>query len=187
MIAQCRCKKVCDWLRADCQQGSMAAPAARKHALSLKILAECSTTKARACDMTLPHQVVNTPVFMPVGTQGTLKGLIPEQLQELNCQIMLGNTYHLGHRPVSCHCLSLWLKIVSSLSQLPPLHLNPTLLLSINAPPHLSCEIFFPIILFLQGPDLLDKAGGLHKFMKWDRALLTVRSSKSFCYFPLRK
>ena len=72
-----------------------------KHALHLKILAECSTTKARACVMSLPHQEVDTPVFMPVGTQGTLKGLIPEQLEELNCQIMLGNTYHLGHRPVS--------------------------------------------------------------------------------------
>ena len=79
---------------------NMAAPTG-KHALSLKILAECSTTKARACDMTLPHHVVQTPVFMPVGTQGTLKGLIPEQLKDLNCQIMLGNTYHLGHRPVS--------------------------------------------------------------------------------------
>lgn len=51
--------------------------------------------------MTLPHHVVDTPVFMPVGTQGTLKGMIPEQLEELNCQIMLANTYHLGNRPGS--------------------------------------------------------------------------------------
>ncbi|KAI0241518.1 Queuine tRNA-ribosyltransferase catalytic subunit 1 [Lamellibrachia satsuma] len=36
---------------------------------------------------------------MPVGTQGTLKGITPDQLEELNCQIILGNTYHLGHRP----------------------------------------------------------------------------------------
>lgn len=36
---------------------------------------------------------------MPVGTQGTLKGLLTEQVAELNCQIMLSNTYHLGHRP----------------------------------------------------------------------------------------
>lgn len=72
--------------------------------------------------MKLPHYTVDTPVFMPVGTQGTLKGLAPEQLEELDCKIMLGNTYHLGHRP---------------------------------------------------GPDLLEKAGGLHKFMNWDRALLT--------------
>lgn len=80
----------------------------RAHALSLKILAECSTTKARACHMTLPHSVVETPVFMPVGTQGTLKGLLPEQLEEQNCKIMLGNTYHLGHRPVRLYNLILF-------------------------------------------------------------------------------
>ena len=50
--------------------------------------------------MKLPHYTVDTPVFMPVGTQGTLKGLAQEQLEELDCKIMLGNTYHLGHRPV---------------------------------------------------------------------------------------
>ena len=44
--------------------------------------------------------VVNTPIFMPVGTQGTLKGLTTTQLKDLNCQLMLGNTYHLGSRPV---------------------------------------------------------------------------------------
>lgn len=37
---------------------------------------------------------------MPVGTQGTMKGLTPEQLRQLDCQIMLSNTYHLGLRPV---------------------------------------------------------------------------------------
>jgi len=51
--------------------------------------------------MVLPHAVVETPVFMPVGTQGTLKGLTCEQLDELGCRIILGNTYHLGNRPVS--------------------------------------------------------------------------------------
>ena len=71
-----------------------------KHALNFKIIAECSTTKARVSKMELPHHIVDTPVFMPVGTQGTLKGLVPEQLKELDCKIMLGNTYHLGHRPV---------------------------------------------------------------------------------------
>lgn len=61
---------------------------------------------------------------MPVGTQGTLKGVLVDQLKQdnINCQIMLSNTYHLGLRP---------------------------------------------------GPDTLKKAGGLHKFMGWDRALLT--------------
>lgn len=61
---------------------------------------------------------------MPVGTQGTLKGVIVDQLKQdnMNCQIMLGNTYHLGLRP---------------------------------------------------GAEILKKVGGLHKFMGWDRALLT--------------
>lgn len=70
-----------------------------RHALSLNIVAECSISKARCCRIKLPHHTVDSPVFMPVGTQGTLKGLIPEQLEELDCQIILGNTYHLGHRP----------------------------------------------------------------------------------------
>lgn len=51
--------------------------------------------------MKLRHSDVSTPVFMPVGTQGTLKGLLPEQLENINCQIILGNTYHLGMRPVN--------------------------------------------------------------------------------------
>lgn len=72
--------------------------------------------------MTLPHHDVETPVFMPVGTKGTIKGILPQQLEELNCQIILGNTYHLGTKP---------------------------------------------------GIDILKKAGGLHKFMSWPRALLT--------------
>lgn len=49
--------------------------------------------------MTLPHAVVKTPVFMPVGTQGTLKGLLPEQIEQQNCNMILANTYHLGMRP----------------------------------------------------------------------------------------
>ncbi|KAL1124076.1 hypothetical protein AAG570_001846 [Ranatra chinensis] len=72
--------------------------------------------------MYLAHGEVATPVFMPVGTQGTLKGLLPDQLETLGCEIILGNTYHLGNRP---------------------------------------------------GPELLKKAGGLHKFMGWNRSLLT--------------
>ncbi|VDN17339.1 unnamed protein product [Gongylonema pulchrum] len=47
----------------------------------------------------MPHGSVDTPVFMPVGTQGTMKGLLPEQLAELGCRLLLCNTYHLGHRP----------------------------------------------------------------------------------------
>lgn len=68
--------------------------------LSLRIVAECPVTKARACDLILPHAAVSTPVFMPVGTQGTLKGITVDQLEGLGCQICLGNTYHLGMRPV---------------------------------------------------------------------------------------
>ncbi|XP_022325326.2 queuine tRNA-ribosyltransferase catalytic subunit 1-like [Crassostrea virginica] len=96
--------------------------AQQTHALSFNIIAKCSTTKARASLMKLPRAIVDTPVFMPVGTQGTMKGLVPDQLRELDCRIILGNTYHLGHRP---------------------------------------------------GPEVLEKAGGLHEFMQWDRALLT--------------
>jgi len=102
---------------------SAAATATSKHpALQFKVLAKCSTTKARTATMALPHAVVETPVFMPVGTQGTLKGFLPEQLEAMDCRIILGNTYHLGNRP---------------------------------------------------GIPILKQAGGLHKFMGWDRALLT--------------
>lgn len=94
----------------------------KKSPLIYDIIHECNTTKGRCGRMKLVHHNVDTPVFMPVGTQGTLKGLLPQQLEELNCQIILGNTYHLGMRP---------------------------------------------------GPDILKKAGGLHKFMNWKRALLT--------------
>ena len=69
-------------------------------ALSYNILAECSTSKARTAILTLSHYEVETPVFMPVGTQGTMKGLTTKQLTDLDCQIILGNTYHLGMRPV---------------------------------------------------------------------------------------
>ncbi|XP_047116886.1 queuine tRNA-ribosyltransferase catalytic subunit [Schistocerca piceifrons] len=93
-----------------------------KPALSFNIFAKCEKSKARTSIMSLPHYDVETPVFMPVGTQGTLKGLLPDQLEKLDCQIILGNTYHLGTRP---------------------------------------------------GPDIIKKAGGLHKFMGWKRALLT--------------
>lgn len=68
--------------------------------LTLRVVAECPVTKARACDLILPHSAVSTPVFMPVGTQGTLKGITVDQLEGLGCQICLGNTYHLGMRPV---------------------------------------------------------------------------------------
>ncbi|KAL0273981.1 UNVERIFIED_CONTAM: hypothetical protein PYX00_006529 [Menopon gallinae] len=91
-------------------------------ALKFKVIAECPVTKARVSEMVLPHGPVNTPVFMPVGTQGTVKGLLTEQLEALECQIILGNTYHLGTRP---------------------------------------------------GSKLIKQAGGLHKFMGWNKPILT--------------
>ena len=68
--------------------------------LKFTVTAECPVTKARVAQMELPHHVVDTPVFMPVGTQGTLKGMTVKQLETMDCQIMLGNAYHLGNRPV---------------------------------------------------------------------------------------
>ncbi|KAH9756454.1 Queuine tRNA-ribosyltransferase catalytic subunit 1 [Citrus sinensis] len=57
--------------------------------------------RARAAQLTLPHFACQTPLFMPVGTQGTIKGLTTDQLEEIGCQIILGNTYHLALRPTS--------------------------------------------------------------------------------------
>ncbi|ACL02276.1 tRNA guanosine(34) transglycosylase Tgt [Desulfatibacillum aliphaticivorans] len=61
--------------------------------------AVCEKTGARAGTLTTPHGVIKTPVFMPVGTLGTVKSLAPEDLTGLNAQIILGNTYHLYLRP----------------------------------------------------------------------------------------
>ena len=73
--------------------------------------------------MTLPHGLVRTPVYMPVGTKGAMKAVLPSTLSEqIDCDIMLSNTYHLFLKP---------------------------------------------------GEDLLKQMGGLHKFMNWDRNLLT--------------
>jgi queuine tRNA-ribosyltransferase len=80
-------------------------------------------SKARAGKMTTAHGVIETPIFMPVGTIGTVKGVHQSELKnEINPDIILGNTYHLYLRP---------------------------------------------------GTEILEKAGGLHKFMNWDRNLLT--------------
>src|SRR6185295_15494124 len=54
---------------------------------------------ARAGTITTPHGVVRTPAFMPVGTQGTVKGLTPEMVRDAGAEIILGNTYHLALRP----------------------------------------------------------------------------------------
>jgi len=90
-------------------------------------------TNARAGLITTDHGVIETPIFMPVGTQGTVKGVHMTELKEdINAQIILGNTYHLYLRP---------------------------------------------------GLEILEKAGGLHKFNTWDRPILT--DSGGFQVFSL--
>jgi len=69
----------------------------RSPALKFEVIARWN--KARVGKLYLPHGLVDTPVFMPVGTQGTIKGLTSEQVDSLGCKIILGNTYHLGTRP----------------------------------------------------------------------------------------
>ncbi|KAK8042624.1 queuine tRNA-ribosyltransferase [Apiospora phragmitis] len=68
-------------------------------ALTFGLVARCSTTRARASCLTLPHGPVQLPMFMPVATQASLKGLTPEQLEETGCRLCLNNTYHLGLKP----------------------------------------------------------------------------------------
>ena len=97
-----------------------------------EIIKECKRTKARAGRLHTPHGVIETPVFMPVGTQATVKTMTPDELKENNAQIILGNTYHLYLRP---------------------------------------------------GHELVKEAGGLHKFMNWDRPILT--DSGGFQVFSL--
>ena len=91
--------------------------------LSFEISAKDQNSKARAGLFVTGHGVVDTPVFMPVGTQGTVKAVNQDYLKNhLNAQIVLSNTYHLYLRP---------------------------------------------------GTGVLEKAGGLHKLMNWERPILT--------------
>src|SRR4029077_18011747 len=87
-----------------------------------EIVATCAGVKARAGRLKTPHGFIDTPVFAPVGTQGSVKTLLSQDLEKLNIQLILGNTYHLYLRP---------------------------------------------------GVDVIQKAGGLHKFMGWEGAILT--------------
>ncbi|HTI14013.1 MAG TPA: tRNA guanosine(34) transglycosylase Tgt [Dictyobacter sp.] len=63
--------------------------------------AECSDSWARAGTIETPHGTIQTPIFMPVGTQATVKSVSPEELKAAGAQIILGNTYHLMLRPGS--------------------------------------------------------------------------------------
>ena len=83
---------------------------------------EAQSGEARAGRIYTSHGVIETPIFMPVGTRASVKTLWQEDLEELNAQIILGNTYHLYLRP---------------------------------------------------GHELIERMGGLHKFMSWDRPILT--------------
>ncbi len=66
---------------------------------SYEVIKTCPVTGARAGILTTPHSVIETPVFMPVGTQGTVKSMSQEELQDIDARIILGNTYHLYLRP----------------------------------------------------------------------------------------
>ncbi|MDD5361110.1 MAG: tRNA guanosine(34) transglycosylase Tgt [Ignavibacteria bacterium] len=96
------------------------------------VLSQCSDVKARTGFITTEHSVIETPVFMPVGTLGTVKAVNNAELENLDARIILGNTYHLYLKP---------------------------------------------------GNDIMKKAGGLHKFMNWNRSILT--DSGGFQVFSL--
>ena len=67
--------------------------------LDFELIKSDSDTKARRGVVTTPHGKINTPIFMPVGTQATVKAMSPEELKEIQVEIILGNTYHLYLRP----------------------------------------------------------------------------------------
>jgi len=67
--------------------------------LHFDLLATDSASHARRGRLTLNHGVIDTPIFMPVGTYGTVKGVMPASLEDMGAQIILGNTFHLWMRP----------------------------------------------------------------------------------------
>ncbi|KAG6021325.1 hypothetical protein E4U19_005761 [Claviceps sp. Clav32 group G5] len=77
----------------------MASNISSSAALTFELVARCSTTRARASNLTLPHGPVQLPMFMPVATQASLKGITPQQLEDTGCRLCLNNTYHLGLKP----------------------------------------------------------------------------------------
>ena len=64
---------------------------------SFELLTQCD--KARLGKIKTPKGIIDTPAFMPVGTQGTVKGIFPDDIEKTGTQIILGNTYHLLLRP----------------------------------------------------------------------------------------
>jgi queuine tRNA-ribosyltransferase len=71
----------------------------QSQSMSLSFCIDSRNGKARTGRVLTPHGVVETPIFMPVGTVGTVKGVPQDTLEELGAQIILGNTYHLYLRP----------------------------------------------------------------------------------------
>ncbi len=67
--------------------------------LPVRYTLEKTNGKARAGEIETPHGRIKTPVFMPVGTQATVKTMTPEEVEKLGAEIILGNTYHLYLRP----------------------------------------------------------------------------------------
>lgn len=70
-----------------------------RQGFSFEVVKTCPVTGARAGVLTTPHSVIETPVFMPVGTQATVKTMSQQELAEIDARIILGNTYHLYLRP----------------------------------------------------------------------------------------
>lgn len=68
-------------------------------AIKFELLKEAKDCKARLGKLYTPHGVVETPIFMPVGTRATVKAMTPEEVRDLGAQIILSNTYHLYLRP----------------------------------------------------------------------------------------
>ena len=67
--------------------------------LRFQVTARDPTSRARVGTLTLPHGVVRTPAFMPIGTRAAVKGILPDQVRESGAEIILANAYHLAQRP----------------------------------------------------------------------------------------
>lgn len=68
-------------------------------AIKFRVLKESTETNARLGELQTPHGIIETPIFMPVGTRATVKAMTPEEVRDLGAQIILSNTYHLYLRP----------------------------------------------------------------------------------------
>ncbi|WP_077367268.1 tRNA guanosine(34) transglycosylase Tgt [Anaerosalibacter sp. Marseille-P3206] len=68
-------------------------------AISFELIKESSECNARLGKLHTPHGIIETPIFMPVGTRATVKAMTPEEVKDLGAQIILGNTYHLYLKP----------------------------------------------------------------------------------------